>query len=95
MEPMALSKHYQAPKEKEETMMKKRKRNPLRLGSLFGTDSNDPYKEGRQPWNPKKRKGKTVWGKGTLRGREKGLAKSKPLMGPLTKRKEDLWGKNE
>lgn len=34
-----------------------------------------------------------LWGKGTLVGRERGLAKSKSLMGPLVRRGENLWGK--
>jgi len=36
---------------------------------------------------------KSLWGKGTLWGKEKGLSKSKPLMGKLVEKDEDLWGK--
>jgi len=36
---------------------------------------------------------KSLWGKGTLWGKEKGFSKPKPLMGPLVKKDEDLWGK--
>jgi len=40
----------------------------------------------------KPRKPENLWGKSTFQGKERGLAKQKDTMGPLTKRGEDLWG---
>lgn len=40
-------------------------------------------------------KGEDLYGRATLQGKERGLAKSKDMMGPLTKRGENLWGDNE
>jgi len=42
----------------------------------------------------KPKKSENLWGKSTFQGKEKGLSKQKGLMGPLTRRGEDLWGES-
>lgn len=87
-----------AKKSKKSNPKKRRRKRDYFMGQLSRPKSDmvEDKTMGTLNRNPRIPRGPgRLWGKGIPFGKEKGLHKQKNLMGPLVKREEDLWGKDE